>query len=221
MSFQIQDRYYFNGLQHNLVASSEEFGFNPKKYGFNELGYSHHCHRGYVAIYFIYKNKLSLENLQILVKPESDTIKINDISPIYISSDESLPEITHPYLKTKEDTIIKNHRCNRASVKILFYKDLHFDINYTGKLMLGHDFVPFYSHHNGCYQAWCFNNLYEFEFINGELINILDYSLLMEEIRDEINKNSQWVIAQNYLKSKEVNFWWAKEDTKFHMPAYI
>lgn len=220
MSFQIQDSYYFNGLEHNLVSSSTDFGFVPEQYGFKKLGYLNHCHRGYVAIYYIYKNKLTLEKLQIFVNPDSKIHKINNMLPKNIADDTSLPEVTHPYLKKSGDKIRNNSR-NSATIKELFYDDLHIDIRYTGKLILGHDFFPFFSNHKGNYQAWSFTDLYEFKFVNGEVVNISDYSTIVKEMRNEIEKFTPWFIAQNYLSRRNLSLWWMSEDTKFHMPAYI
>ena len=66
------------------------------------------------------------------------------------------------------------------------YYELNKLIPFTGKMMLGSDFLSEYYIHMGFQQAWAYKTVKELEFENGHLININDYSDRVDKIRKHI-----------------------------------
>ena len=109
------------------------------------------------------------------------------------------------------------------------YYDLNLEINFTGKMLLGRDFIREYYIHMGHQQAWSYETVYEFEFTDGKLINIIDLSKCVAELRKDINNNPTffedlrsnipWFVHNSFATDYENKAWWIKkyEDLKAYL----
>ena len=85
------------------------------------------------------------------------------------------------------------------------YKKLHEPIIYTGKILVGSEFLHQYYIHMGYQKFWSYKKLTEFVFENGKLIQTNDYSDIAAKIRE--NFSDKEAVKKIYLESKD-RFWW-------------
>ena len=65
-------------------------------------------------------------------------------------------------------------------------------IDFTGKLLVGNGFIFDYYTHGGYQHSWSYENLMEFVFEKGRMIESKDLSYVAEMIREEIDRNSDF-----------------------------
>ena len=76
------------------------------------------------------------------------------------------------------------------------YSGVHLLIPYTGKLLLGRDFLQEYYIHMGFQQPFAYKTLMEFVFEEGIPLDAIDHSDTAEELRKTIDlQDSRWALG--------------------------
>lgn len=163
MTAQVGDRFTFKKEGYSIVAISNSLGFNPMKYGIMPIGVCTACWAGYWCEYNISDDGIYLHNLYINSQ-NGEYPDINGVS-VYQPNDKEFEYMGH-------------HA----------YKNLNLRMNYTGKILVGKDFIHKYYIHMGYQRALAYKTLKEFVFENGELKEVNDCSKMAEELRDKFNQ---------------------------------
>lgn len=159
MTAQIGDKYTYKNNQYCIVAMNRRVDFNPKTYGLNISPSCTACWRGFWCEYEIYDGGVVLKKLYVH------------------TADDKYPDINGVKVNATEDPYeYMGHR---------LYNDLNIGINYSGKILIGDEYMPEYYIHAGFQRAWAYKELKEFIFEKGILVKINDYSDAAELIREE------------------------------------
>lgn len=197
---QLTDVITFKGKRYMIIARTNGFR-EIESFGLIPDCKTDHCILGYWRELEIINNKLVLRDL--FVNSEKYP-SINNISPV----------------KTDEKDMI--------GVGHHLYKGINIDESYTGKIMVGRNTLLDYIS-IGFPEAFAYGEVLEFEFMNGELIDIKNYSSKMIPIRIQIdslrykskkkkgyskNTNSDIIstIEKAFSLSYETKCWWLDEE---------
>ncbi len=198
MTAQMSDIFYVKEKKYFLVAMSELIGFDPRKYGIIPAPISTACWRGYLCVYDVTQKRLYLRDL-------------------YINSKNSVyPDINCvcAFPKAKSDIGLFGGAH--------WYGHLNIPIEYSGKILIGNDFIQEYYIHMGFQMPWSYKNLIELDFENGVLTNTVNHSEAARKIRKEIirspeefkkalyGKNSADFIKKCFSTDMPVKAWWIK-----------
>lgn len=180
MTAQRSDCYKYKGKEYSLVAISKALDFNPMNYGLIPSGRCTACWRGYWCDFEVKDSGLELQNLYINTKdqvyPDFQGVKV---SPIEYVDCTCLRFVDGKAIEEPSKT--EKHMGHRE------YKDIGLFINYTGKILVGNNFIRKYYIHMGFQRAYAYEKLIEFEFEEGKLINIVDHSRMAKKMRDELD----------------------------------
>lgn len=197
---QLTDVITFKGNRYMVVARTNGFE-EIEKFGLNPNSKTDHCVLGYWRELEIINNKLILRDL--FINADKYPV-INNISSI--KTDE------------KDMVGIGHH----------LYKGINIEENYTGKIMVGRNTLLDYIS-IGFPEAFAYGEVLEFEFMNGELIGIKNYSSKMIPIRiqidslrykskkkkvknENISSNMIETIDKAFSLSYETKCWWLDEE---------
>lgn len=140
--------------------------FRPQDYGVTSEACCSACWEGYWCEYSISDKEIVLDKLYINAKNEHYS-QINGISPMNEQANKKLR-----YMGNN------------------LYQYINIKIPYTGRIMLGKDFMREYYIHMGYQRAWAYKVLTEFIFENGILFETIDHSGMAEKLRRQIDENS-------------------------------
>lgn len=167
MTAQVGDRFLYKGNEYSIVAISNPIQFHPSDYGIKPVACCSACWDGYWCDYQISAEGIMLKNL-------------------YINSENGYyPEINNvcPEKKGKNSFEYMGHH---------LYKNLNIFMEYTGKILIGRDFMQAYYIHMGYQRAWAYKVLEELIFDKGKLVKTVDHSEMAEKLRMELeNKPAQ------------------------------
>ena len=178
MTAQIGDSFKLDDSNYTMVAISEALNFDPGKYGIVPESICTACWRGFWCVYNINDKGIFLDNLYVN------------------SQDDYYPEIEGVKAITEKEgdgrqSFLGHH----------LYKGLNIKIDYSGKILVGKDFLPQYYIHMGFQRAWAFEKLIELVFENGTLVEKNDQSEVAADIRKQIEKNN--VFNKNMRQNTE------------------
>lgn len=183
MTAQIPDKYRYENKEYAIVAMTKPMEFDPKNYGLEPHSSSTACWRGYWCEYAIKNGRLVLERL-LLFNADNNYPDFNGVAV----SPQEYKEIEYFNFCDEEEkhqtkTIPANdgHRTYEANM----------EMKYTGKILLGDEFLNDYYIHMGFQEPWAYKDLKEFEFDNGELIAITDHSEYAEKMREQILRDPE------------------------------
>jgi len=163
MTAQISDIIFYSNNQYSIVALEKELPFHPKNYGLEPQPVSTACYRGYYCEYSLIENQLVLSKLNIGLK--EDKPAINGIQP----------------QKGK----------HFETSGFWEYNDLNIPIDYSGGMVIGSQLILEFYIHMGFQRPHSFKEVFELIIDKGKLIECIDHSKRMEEIRDMIGKKRQ------------------------------
>lgn len=100
------------------------------------------------------------------------------------------------------------------------YKNVNLRISYTGRIVVGSEFLNQYYIHMGYQRAWAYKTVLELVFEEGILLNTIEHSEKAEKMREQIqfNKNFRKDLDKNIPQFVEDSFsldlktkcWWLK-----------
>lgn len=162
MSSQISDYIKYNDCEYSIAAIENEWPFNPEIYGFRPRATSTANYRGYYCRYAIKDDQLLLDTLYIQLE--------EDETPTF----RGIAAQKGKYYKT-------NH--------LFEYRDIGFLINYSGGMIIGNEFLQEFYVHMGFQRAHCYKYVKEILFEDGKIIEVMDHSEKMEQVRKSIRDN--------------------------------
>lgn len=175
MTVQIPDKFKFNSKIYDLLQEDEDiFLFNPHDYGFDAYDKASFCWKGHLSTYSIKDNKLVLSKLEI---NNTDKVKLNNENP----KRGILLSIIY---NTKLGSMIDGFDYK--------YNNINLDIDYTGTLLIGRDEVECdfdydYYYYNYVMSPHSYNEVIKLEFSKGKLINTIDISVDMINLRERLS----------------------------------
>lgn len=173
MTAQRGDIYKHNGKEYTLIALSSSLPFDPKNYALEPHTRSTACYRGYWCTYAIEDEILHLEELYIFNRDGNyPTLNGVDIS------EEEYTEALVIRNRVKRTELIPKYAGHRV------YKNINLPVSYTGKMLLGKDFIRDYYIHLGFQRYWAYKHLIELVFEDGILVETNDYSDVAKQQRE-------------------------------------
>jgi len=194
MTAQIGDKYRYNGGSYTIVAMSERMKFRLSDYGITPAWICTACWAGYWCEYNITPEGIFLDKLFIN------------------SADGTYPPINGVTPSENED------RMRYMGHEV--YESLNLRMPFTGKILLGADFLMEYYIHMGYQQAWAYETLVEFIFEDGILKETVDHSktaaAIRKKISDDREKSDEYDSYESIVKFVEDAFsldyrtkaWW-------------
>ena len=181
MTAQITDMFIIDSKEYNFISSSERNAFFPKQFGIVPYWFSTGCYRGYFCEYEIENSELKLKNLFINTEDKKYP-DINDMISMFLPGESRKNKINSSKEKKEAKEIAK-------ILGIKLYADINIPIKYTGKLLLGNHFLTDYYIHMGIQKPWTYEEVKEFNFVNGVLFEVRDCSHIVKKIREFIPEN--------------------------------
>ena len=212
MTAQIEDIYKHENKNYTVVARSAGEIFEPEKYGLEPHGRATACYRGYWCDFETVDEELFLNNLYIYNK--------EDNYPALNGMPVSPAEFWESKKKSKRSK-------NPEMVKIpayfghRMYRNVHLQIPYTGKILLGSEFIQSYYIHMGFQRAWAYETLLELVFDEGLLMECNDLSHMAKEYREYMSemklnhrnpekKDSKCFVEESFSMDYSDKVWWHK-----------
>lgn len=168
MTAQIGDVFKYKNHDYKIVAINKPISFSPEEYGITPESCCSACWTGYWCNYNISDEGIVLENL-------------------YINSHEDYyPDINGVKVKGSKKNAFEymGHH---------YYEGVNIKMDYTGRILVGKDFLRGYYIHMGYQRAWAYEELKELVFENGALIEVIDHSHIAKEIRERIENEPDFM----------------------------
>lgn len=166
MTAQMSDTVLYRGQEYSLAGISEGEVFDISVLGLKPVGACTACWRGYQAVFAIVESQLVLHTLHVNLGRRDDGQ----------AGDKSTagPVIngTAPSPDKMKRAFFNNH-----------YEGLNYALEYSGGLLLADGFIRHLYVHMGFHPAWKYKQVIELIFAGGRLIEELDRSARMAEIR--------------------------------------
>jgi hypothetical protein len=196
MTAQIGDTFTYENENYSIVACSEPIIFHPLEYGILPKGTSTCCYDGYWCEFNIAKSTgLGLHNLHI----NSGDGKYPKINGVNVNKDSE----DHMGLHT--------------------YENINRLVAYTGKIVLGKEFIDKYYIHMGYQWPWAYKKLIEFDFKAGKLEKVVDHSKVAAYLRQKIDDNPEkykeslygndaQFVEECFSTDLDIKAWWINEE---------
>ena len=214
MTAQIGDIYRYNNMEYSIVAMSSPMIFDPRDYGLTPVWATTACWNGYWCEYSIEENSsLLLKNL-FIHNQDDQYPPINGVS---VSPPEYVNRVVFSLERGWETITTYNYDGPRV------YREVNLPIPYSGRILVGNDFIPDYYIHMGYQRSWAYKTLLEFVFEEGLLIERNDYSETAKKQREMIevaerdpahpdHGNLSEFIADSFSLDYHEKAWWIKDD---------
>ena len=157
MTAQMPDQFLYKGEQFVLIGLKGSKLFNPEEYGVYPVMASTACYRGFVATYVLTNKQIILTDIMLR------------------SSEKKLNEINDQAANDLKNTMGFNFK----------YSNLNLPIKFTGFILLGKDFINEMYVHMGFQRPISYETVIEFQFRDGEIIVVNDFSELIAKLRKE------------------------------------
>ncbi len=196
MTAQIGDTFKYESYEYRIVAISEPLQFRPQDYGIQPKGVCSACWKGYWCEYNISEKGIILENFY--VNSYNDYYpEVNGVQPLRGQENQYFHYM--------------GHHC---------YKGINIKINYTGKIVVGKDFLSDYYIHMGYQRAWAYETLKELVFEEGALVEVIDHSAMADMLRAKIQEDPEFgfklhsnipqFVEDSFDLSLKTKVWWIK-----------
>lgn len=156
MTAQFSDLFRLHDAEYSVAEVHGDNLFEPASFGLFPIMASTACWRGYVAIFAVSEAHLVLDSLFVNLR-ETKGPPINNISP--------------------------RPPAGRFGMFNQEYRGLNHRLDFSGKLLLGNDFIRELYVHMGFHPAWKYRTVIELAFEDGKLTAENDRSERMAEIR--------------------------------------
>lgn len=166
MTAQVQDSLHYLGEQHVLAAFSEGEPFSPVIAGYRPVMASTACWRGYVCDYEVKAGHLRLRELWLNHQPGEAPVT-RRVQP---------PDLNG----------VTASRDDKSYFGDWHFSDVGLQLDYTGGLVIGRDFIRDLYVHMGFHPAWKYQHVFELEFDKGRLVQVRDASLEVARLRAHI-----------------------------------
>lgn len=201
MTAQSPDKYFYNDEWYFEDAHQGSGLFDPRAYGFDPSSRGTVCYRGFICEYEITDSQLFLKNL--LITTGSDSYP--DLNGVSVSI-KGYEEVGIIFKRRKPiyDTSIRDFNMKK-------YKDVKLPLSYTGKLIIGKNFLREYYVHAPIQRPFTYETLLELTFENGKLIETVDFSEDARIIREQVDlKDPEWREQLKKLSIDYEKYWWVR-----------
>lgn len=164
MTAQISDNILYSNNEYSIAAIEKEWPFDPQNYGFQPKPTHTACYRGYYCEYSILGEHLVLSKLRIGLDESK--------KPTFIGVEAQKSK----YFKF-------DGFCE--------YSDVNLPIEYTGGIVIGRDFLQEFYIHMGFHRPHCYRYVLELLISKGKLVEFIDHSKRMEEVREMVRMKKQ------------------------------
>ena len=187
---QIPDEVIYERKTYDLIGVTGELP-TPETFGMETRATLSSNWRGFYTKYEIRLNKLEIYQITINAK-DNEYRNINGIRPDFETDKECYG--------TGEDRF-----CTRYGA---LYNEVEYPVNLNGKLRLGHRLLPWFRVHMGFQKPSAYKEVIELEFVNGEIVDVIDRSEEVEIIRGEFkdyydNSMNEEAIVEAFSLSME------------------
>lgn len=177
MTAQIGDGFRLKGRGYSLVAISHPLNFDPREYGITPQAACTACWNGFWCVYNVTEDGLFLEDLYI----NSEGGYYPEIEGVKALSEEK-----------GQNTYMGHH----------LYKGLNIKVPYSGRILVGDEFIRDYYVHMGYQAAWAYEILTELVFEKGALVATNDQSGIAADLREKIDRD------EDFDLDYEMKVWW-------------
>lgn len=178
MTAQIGDIYKHKNKEYKLVALSAKLPFDPQEFGMEPHMSSTACYRGYWCKYDV-DEMLILDELYLFNR-DGKYPQINGVE----AEQEEFIELTMTNGKNKSKVKRSKYNHHRA------YLNINLPIPYTGKILLGNGFIQDFYIHMGFQRYWAYQELIEFVFEDGILLEANDFSSEAKKAREQLKEKN-------------------------------
>lgn len=158
MTAQVADSLLFAGREYSIVAVENDWIFNPREQGFQPVAPHTACWRGFHCHYSVIAGELVLDSLSI-----------------------SVGDATPPTWRAIEPTTDDSD-----DDRMWLYRDVSLPVLYSGGVVVGRNFLEAFYVHMGFQPPYAYEDVKELMFSGGRLVEQVDRSSPMAEIRDTI-----------------------------------
>lgn len=170
MTAQISDKVTYKGTNYSLAEINGNGLFDLRRYGMEPVAPSTCFWRGYFAAYEVKDGLLLLQTLLIsLTDPWGLGI------PHQTMQKQALA------IEGRQPRLLLNE-----SMFEYAYESMELPIVFSGSLLLGDGFIKQLSVHAGFHPAWKYRTVHELGFREGKLLQAIDRSVQMSEIRSKM-----------------------------------
>ena len=190
MTAQIPDSIVYCGKKYTYIKSSNDFGFNPEDFGVKPMSFITSNWRGFFCDYLVDCNEGMLY----------------------------LEKLTISGGSKKLTALLGRYRTGSSNYGNV-YDGIKIKMKYTGKLLLGREFINKYYVHGGFQESFAYKKVIELIFSEGKMIEAIDHSDYVEKHRDKLldkltrgRKGSQSVLKSiaTFLGSYQIEYWWER-----------
>ena len=172
MSGQTSDNFIFKDIQYYLGSIEYPFNFIEwDSFKLNPIEFDTSCWRGFISTFGIKNDLLVLDRIYTN-NGNNENKEISLINGV-------MPEIIKPEYTSDEYN----------AYRILDYKNLNYQIKYTGSILIVKDYIQKYYHHFGFQSPVNYKTVIKLTFIDGKLKEENDLSSMVENIRNSRSKN--------------------------------
>lgn len=207
MTVQIGDIYKYQERKYTIIESSPDMLFNPENFGLEPHFRTTACWRGHWCEYEMSGDMLLLKNLYIFNR-DGNYPPLNGIEVSPMQSEEYE---CHGCRKKRKSITISPYLGHCV------YSGVNMPIPYTGKILLGDEFVQ------GIHipVGWAYKKLIELVFDKGILLECNDLSHIAEELRKVMEAQDghiqyldrdtvQKLVDEGILSDYADKMWWLK-----------
>ena len=208
MTAQIGDIFKYQKKEYTVVALSNGQLFDPKNYGLEAHARCTACYRGYWCEYGVDDESLMLRDFYMF-NLDGNYPPLNGIQ---IAPQEFEECQCYVGENKWEKSTMPAHLGHQV------YRNVNLLLPYTGKILLGRDFMGEYYIHMGFQRGWAYRRLIELEFDEGLLLESHDVSHIARAKREEIKQQrddprypDKKIIDESFSLDDTDKIWWLEE----------
>ena len=179
MTAQIGDVYKHQDRKYTIVDMTNPINFHPRDYGLMPHSRCTACWNGYWCEYNLDSEVLLLENLYMFNEDDN----YPPINGVEVSPPTFIETTGYSGKKNKLETFMMPEFMGHR-----LYQNVGLEIPYTGRVLVGDDFIWDYYIHMGHQRCWGYRRLMEFVFEEGLLLEINDHSNIARQLRNAMKQ---------------------------------
>ena len=181
MTAQITDTIVYQDRDFRLVGINGNDLFHPDQIGLQVVTMSTACYRGFYCTYTIRDDHLLLTQLTVGLDEEDCLIAERGEGPTHFGLNPQRKRLPCSRYDRKTQEMVQDTYWSNW-----YYDELTQLVEFTGKLLIGADFIQEMYVHMGYHPAYKYREVHELIFQSGHLESAHDRSEKMVEFRDRV-----------------------------------
>jgi len=169
LTAQVPEVFSYQGDKYELVGISDKGLFDPSAFDLEFSSPDTACYRGFQAVFALEEDQLVIREFRACLADLFDS-----------ETSAQLTDTRFEIAGTAPSEPPERERGFNA-----YYKNLNYELNYSGGLLLGDEFIQDFYTHMGFQAPWKYEKVIELIFEEGELQKETDRSERMATLRDE------------------------------------